>query len=719
MMQPPEFGVKLDGLTTETPGSILYGVTPDDKVIPVKCDDQGRLDSNVTLVGDIVVGAFIIEGGTSGKKAEVVDDGTDNALVVTANVLPLPIGAATEATLGEIDNDLTDGTQKTQIVDSLGDVVGVTSNAIDVNLKSAGGATLDLGQEVMADSLPVVIASNQSAIPVSVSGFSPIVSVQAASASGLTVNGTVNVTNFPSTQQVLASSSGGLTVNLTGTPTVSVTQPVTVLASSAGGLTVTGTVAATQSGTWTVSLSTESIEIGTVDQGTPAVVGNAWPIKITNGVSTAAITNASPVGTEQALVVRNIPSGVATVQAATVAGLTVNVSSTPLTVLASSSSGLTINGTVSVTQPLTVLASSASGLTINGTVTANIGTTNGLALDSSLTTIDTDIKASQPRKLQDGSGNSITSQVSGSQRALDVGIDVAGVQVDPRSIRALTSADIVSVQAASSTGITVSSITNAVITNADTTIGGTTAPTKEFLVAGKTNDGTPQYQPLPEGTGGRSVIVEGVAGGTAQPISATALPLPSGASTEATLASIKAKTDNLDVALSTRLKPADTLTAVTTVTTVSAVTAITNALPTGANTIGKVDQGAGGASAWKVDGSAVTQPVSATTLPLPTGAATSANQLAEAQIATATLSNVASSASNVTLLSSNSARLMAMLFNDSTKDVFVKFGTTASATSFTVKIAAGGYYEFPKPCYTGRVDAIWASANGAMRVTEE
>lgn len=42
-----------------------------------------------------------------------------------------------------------------------------------------------------------------------------------------------------------------------------------------------------------------------------------------------------------------------------------------------------------------------------------------------------------------------------------------------------------------------------------------------------------------------------------QPISAAALPLPSGASTEATLALIKAKTDNLDVALSTRTKPAD------------------------------------------------------------------------------------------------------------------------------------------------------------------
>ena len=43
-----------------------------------------------------------------------------------------------------------------------------------------------------------------------------------------------------------------------------------------------------------------------------------------------------------------------------------------------------------------------------------------------------------------------------------------------------------------------------------------------------------------------------------QPISATSLPLPSGASTEATLTLIKAKTDNLDVLLSTRTKPTDT-----------------------------------------------------------------------------------------------------------------------------------------------------------------
>lgn len=36
-------------------------------------------------------------------------------------------------------------------------------------------------------------------------------------------------------------------------------------------------------------------------------------------------------------------------------------------------------------------------------------------------------------RAQDGSGNALTSQVNGSQRALDIGINVAGVQVDPRT----------------------------------------------------------------------------------------------------------------------------------------------------------------------------------------------------------------------------------------------------------------------------------------------
>jgi hypothetical protein len=49
-------------------------------------------------------------------------------------------------------------------------------------------------------------------------------------------------------------------------------------------------------------------------------------------------------------------------------------------------------------------------------------------------------------KLFDGAGTAVTSQASGAQQALDVGINVAGVQVDPRAIRALTNADVVTVE---------------------------------------------------------------------------------------------------------------------------------------------------------------------------------------------------------------------------------------------------------------------------------
>lgn len=48
--------------------------------------------------------------------------------------------------------------------------------------------------------------------------------------------------------------------------------------------------------------------------------------------------------------------------------------------------------------------------------------------------------------IHDSAGNNLTSQVNGGQRALDVGINVAGVQIDPRQIRALTAADIITAQ---------------------------------------------------------------------------------------------------------------------------------------------------------------------------------------------------------------------------------------------------------------------------------
>lgn len=50
---------------------------------------------------------------------------------------------------------------------------------------------------------------------------------------------------------------------------------------------------------------------------------------------------------------------------------------------------------------------------------------------------------------------------------------------------------------------------------------GSTTETNILIVGGESNDATAQYQPVPLGTAGRSVIVEGVASGTAVPVSGT------------------------------------------------------------------------------------------------------------------------------------------------------------------------------------------------------
>ena len=105
-----------------------------------------------------------------------------------------------------------------------------------------------------------------------------------------------------------------------------------------------------------------------------------------------------------------------------------------------------------------------------------------------------------------------------------------------------------------------------------------------------------------------------------------------------------------------------------------------------------------------------------------TGAGTAADpwipQGRTAPATTATLANVSSSATNVTVVAANANRLGLLLYNDSSAVLYLKFGATASASSFTVALAAGAYWEMPQPVYVGIVDGIWASANGAARVTE-
>lgn len=83
---------------------------------------------------------------------------------------------------------------------------------------------------------------------------------------------------------------------------------------------------------------------------------------------------------------------------------------------------------------------------------------------------------------------------------------------------------------------------------------------------------------------------------------------------------------------------------------------------------------------------------------------------------TATESNVAASATSVTALAANTSRRNFVIYNDSTSDCYVKYGTAASATSFTYYLPSLGTLQ--DEFYAGRIDVIHLSATGNLRVTE-
>lgn len=85
--------------------------------------------------------------------------------------------------------------------------------------------------------------------------------------------------------------------------------------------------------------------------------------------------------------------------------------------------------------------------------------------------------------------------------------------------------------------------------------------------------------------------------------------------------------------------------------------------------------------------------------------------------ATATKANISGSVTTVTLIASNTARLGATVFNDSTSAMYVNLGSSASTSAFVVKLASMSYWEVPFG-YTGAINGIWDTAAGAARVCE-
>lgn len=84
----------------------------------------------------------------------------------------------------------------------------------------------------------------------------------------------------------------------------------------------------------------------------------------------------------------------------------------------------------------------------------------------------------------------------------------------------------------------------------------------------------------------------------------------------------------------------------------------------------------------------------------------------------AAVANVVAATATTQLFAQTAACNGRTIYNDSSSVLYVKFGATASSSSYTVQLASQDYFEFPQPIYCGEVDGIWVSANGAARVTQ-
>lgn len=93
-------------------------------------------------------------------------------------------------------------------------------------------------------------------------------------------------------------------------------------------------------------------------------------------------------------------------------------------------------------------------------------------------------------------------------------------------------------------------------------------------------------------------------------------------------------------------------------------------------------------------------------------------QIAVGQSFSAARSSVAGATSATSLLGANAARLAASFFNESTAIAYLYVGSPGSTTDYTVQIPAGGYFELTPPACGAAIGAVWAAANGHMRVTE-
>jgi hypothetical protein len=271
------------------------------------------------------------------------------------------------------------------------------------------------GQATMANSEPVVIASDQSAVPVSDNGSTLSVD---DGGSSLTVDGTVTANAGTGNFTVVQSTAANLNATVTGTVTanagtgtmnVSVQNASIPVTDNGGSLTVDGTVTANAgTGTFAVSATSLPLPTGAATEAKQPALGTAGTpsadvITVQGAVSMTALKVDGSAVTQPV-------SGTVTANAGTgTMNVSVQNASIPVT---DNGGSLTVDGTVAATQSGTwtlgansgvdigdVTVNNAGGasavniqdggnsITVDGTVTANAGTGSFTVAQSTATSL--------------------------------------------------------------------------------------------------------------------------------------------------------------------------------------------------------------------------------------------------------------------------------------------------------------------------------------------
>lgn len=441
-------------------------------------------------------------------------------------------------------------------------------------------------------------------------------------------------------------------------------------------------------------------------------------------------------------------------EATTTNGKAVSASTSALTIAGSDGSNFrfvkTLNdGTIKVdpsgttTQPVsgtvTVTQATAGNLnaTVTGTVTANVGTTGGLALDATLT------GGTQRTKITDGTNNAALTNTT--PAGTEYGLITRNI---PSGTQTVSGTITVTQATAANLNAQVTGVGN--FNNASVSATGAAVPASATFVGGSdgTNvkalrvatDGTLRIDPTGTTTqpvSGTVTVTQATAGNLNATVTGTVtanIGTTNGLALDATLTGGTQRTritDGTNNAALTNTTPAGTEYGLITRNIPSGTQAVSGTVTVTQSTAGNLNATVTGtvtANIGTTNGLALDttitarlntlgQKTSANSAPVVIASDQSAIPVTSAASTTGTNSSVNASVTSVSVLASNTSRKGATIFNDSTSFGYFSLTTTASLTSYTVKIAPSGYYEVPFG-YTGVISGIWVTATGAARVTE-